>query len=104
MAAPAPTRDELEEFLVVETERKQFEREARTLLKRSKALAGRFRAYLAEIGKTSVKRQGHRLQLIDGRVYVAWKDAFIAECGEEKARDIEAETPASQQLLVTAEP
>jgi len=37
------------------------------------------------LGKAHLVRYGYRLSVIEGRASIAWKQAFIEECGPEKA-------------------
>jgi len=102
--AATPTRAELEEFLQLQADRQKHDRESRQLKSRENALAAGFRAYLEQLGKASVKRHGHRLQLVDGAVRVSWRDAFILECGPDRAAALQDAAPPTKKLVVTAEP
>lgn len=40
-------------------------------------------------------------QFVPGGRYPKWKDAFIQACGEDKAAEVEANTPYTQKLEIT---
>jgi hypothetical protein len=94
------TKTEIEEYLELEQERKELERKARTIARRTSALAAHFTEEVEASGKTAITRSGYRLSLVDGRAYVSWKDEFVRECGALKADEILQAAPVKKKLDV----
>lgn len=85
---PPIKKEELEEFLKLEAERKELEQKARSIAKRTKALHDHFKVHLEAKGKSSLVRCGFRLTLVEGTPRVAWKEEFIKLEGPLKADEL----------------
>ena len=94
------TKDQIEEFVKLEEERKALEQKARALGKRTSALADHFKAHLEAKKKTAITRSGYRITLVDGRPSVAWKDEFIKVAGPLAADDLLKSAPVSKRVDV----
>lgn len=79
------TADELNEWQKLDGERRELERKANVLKERCEQIKEKAAAVLTESKKQSIIRFGFTLAWGKGRAVVAWKDAFLLECGPEKA-------------------
>ncbi len=93
--------DELDEYARLDRERKQLERQSRTIATRCKQIEQTVRDQLEADGKTSAKRFGYQLALVDGRATVAWKDAFIREVGQDRASELIESAEPSVKVSIT---
>lgn len=96
-------KEDLQEWQRCDSKRKEFEREAKTLKDRCDQLAATFETELKASGKQSIVRHGFTLAFVAGRATVAWADAFLRECGADKAAALKAEAAksVSQKLSIT---
>ena len=99
--AQEPTAAELAEYVDLKTEKSDLDSRSRTIDKRLKSLAGRFREFLGD--RTSARRLGFLLAVVPGNKYPKWKEEVISRFGEEAASEIEDSTPRSMSLIVTQE-
>lgn len=85
-------------------QRLQHDREARRLAKAAKELSETILESLQADGRDSVRRGDYVAEVGEGRAYVAWKAAYIEECGEQAAERLlqAAERPAV--LKVSCQP
>jgi len=95
------TREELDEYARLETERKQLDRQSRTIAARCKQIESAVREQLDADGKQSAKRFGYQLTIEEGRGSVAWKDAFIREAGQEKATALQEAVETTYKMKIT---
>ena len=95
------TREELDEYARLDAEIKSLEKQARTLAVRRKQIESAALTQLLASGKTQCKRFGFSLALVKGRATVAWKDAFVRECGAERATELQAEALGSDKITIT---
>ena len=98
------TADELKEWQRLDGERRELERKANTIKERCEQIRDKAAGVLKESGKQSIIRFGFTLAWQKGRAVVSWKDAFLSECGPEKASKLqdEAAKNAKQSLSITA--
>lgn len=95
------TRDELDEYARLNAERKDLEKQARTISVRCKQIEAAVLEQLQAAGKQQCKRFGYQLAIIAGRATVAWKDAFVRECGAERAAELQAAAEATSKVSIT---
>ncbi len=101
MATITMSREELNEYKTLTTKRKELDRESRTLKSRCDQIEAKALAQLKAAGKQSAKRFGFVLAIIAGRASVAWKEAFIKECGPEKATALQEGATATEKCAIT---
>ncbi len=103
MAKAKITKEELAEWQDLNAKRLELEREARTLEKRCDQILEKAADVLRESGKQSIKRFGFALAWVAGKASVSWKDAFVSECGPDKAAELQkkAVNNAEKKLLIT---
>lgn len=96
-------KEDLEEYRDCNAKRLKLEREAKTLKARCDQLSEQFAFDLTASRKQSVIRHGFTLAWIAGRATVAWADAYLRECGPDKAAALKAEAAKSvtQKLSIT---
>lgn len=82
------TREELEEYQLLNAERKSLERKAKALEEREKMIIAKAHAELTASGRNQIQRFGFGLILEAGRANVPWKEAFIKECGPAAANKL----------------
>jgi hypothetical protein len=102
MMAIKITREELDEYARLETERKALDRQSRTIATRCKQIEQSVKEQLEADGKQTAKRFGYQLALTEGRAPVAWKGAFIREVGQEKASELQEAAEPSVKVTITA--
>jgi len=95
------TKEQCEEFLKLDKERSALDQKSRALKKRTDALKSHFKAFLAEQGKDSVKRNGFQLTLVDGKPSVSWKDEFVRVAGPLAADEVLTNAERSKGVEVT---
>ena len=98
------TRDELDQYAADTEAAKKLASQARAIKKRCSKFEDKVREQLEANDKTSAKRLGYGLALVDGKPYVNWKDVFIAEAGEEKADEIWANAEPNGKKVVISPP
>jgi hypothetical protein len=98
------TREELDEYARLNTERKAIDKQSRTLASRCKQIEAAVEEQLIADGKNACKRYGYQLALVEGRASIAWKDEFIRECGSEKVAALQAAAPITTKVTITAPP
>lgn len=87
----------------VHHERKRLQGQARQLETEEHMLRDVAFAWLEENGLKSVVKFGFRCAQKLGRVVVPWREAFIRECGPEKANALTADSPKSISLEIEVE-
>lgn len=96
------SRDALDEYARLNAERKVLDKQSRTLAARCKQIEKAVHEQLEAAGKSACKRFGYQLALIEGRPSIAWKDAFIRECGAEKADELQKAAEVPIKVTITA--
>lgn len=97
------TKADIEQYLALEAERKEANRQAYLLGKKAAGLKDAIMAFVAAKcgGKTrSITRSGFRLSLLEVAGSVAWKAAYVALAGQERADELVAEAPTKDELQV----
>lgn len=96
------TREELEEYQLINAERKALDRKAKALEEREKKIIAKALAELIASGRNQIVRFGFGLILEAGRANVAWKEAFIEARGPAEAAKLQeaaAEEAKKQENL-----
>jgi|GEM_PF-3765340 len=96
-------KESLQEWQSCDLRRRELDREAKTLKDRCDQLAEEFAAELTKSKNPSIVRHGFTLAWVAGRATVSWADAFLRECGPDKAQALKAEAAAktTQKLSIT---
>jgi hypothetical protein len=84
-----------------------LQRQAKAKETEAAQLEAEFAAELKATGKPSIKRFGFTLAWIKGKCSVAWKEAFLKECGNEKATALQkaaADKDADRFSITPPEP
>jgi hypothetical protein len=98
---PRVTIAEVEEFLSLEAERKELNRQAAVLAKRTTKLAdAMFRLVKLNKGKPVTKGK-HILAITTKNGRVQWKEEFVNVAGLEKALELSNNVPQVEALTVT---
>ncbi len=100
----AIAKQKLERWQECETQRLELQRQAKVLETEKTQLEAEFEAELKATGKQSCKRHGWLLAYIQAKVNVSWKDAFIKECGAEKATALQEEAAKKDKQKFTLTP
>lgn len=95
------SRDELDEYARLNAERKELEKQARTISVRCKQIESAALDQMQADGKQACKRFGYQLSIVPGRATVAWKDAFVRECGSERASELQAAAEPTEKISIT---
>lgn len=95
------TREELDEYARLNAERKELEKQARTISVRCKQIEAAALEQMQASGKQACKRFGFHIALVPGRVTVAWKDAFVRECGSDRAAELQAAAEPTEKITIT---
>lgn len=95
------SREDLDEYREINTERKELDRRSRALAKRCKQVEAQVLEQLQDAGKTSAKRFDYTLTLTDGRPSVKWQDQFILVAGPDEAQRLIAEADTPQKAVIT---
>lgn len=98
------TKEELDEWREKNARRLELDRESKALDERCKQILAKATDLLKESGKASIKRFGFTLAWIAGRATVAWKDAFLKECGSDKAAELQAEAAKNVEKKISVTP
>jgi hypothetical protein len=98
------TKKELQEFQEANEKRLKLNREAKALEERCKQILARAFDVLTESKKQSLKRFGFTLCMIAGTAKVAWKGAFIKECGADAAKALTDEAAKSAPMKAAIVP
>ena len=85
----AITREELEEYQILQAERKALDRKSKTIEAREKSILEKVHAEVMASGKHQIIRFGFGLVLEPGRASVPWKEAFIKACGTTAATQLQ---------------
>lgn len=96
-------KSQLTKWQTLESERLELQRQVKAKETEVELLEKEFAAELTATGKPSIKRFGFTFAWIKGKVSVAWKEAFIKECGEAKANELQtaaANKPAGKFSIV----
>lgn len=101
-APKKPTRQQIEEFLRLEAERKELDRTSRSLERQADALRDVIVAYVEHAGgeTRTVKCCDHVLALRDKPGYPAWKQEFIRVTSPQEAEAVIAAWPPRPSLVV----
>lgn len=83
------TREELEEYEILQDQRKALDRRAKTLKAREEMILEKARAELVAAGKNQIIRHGYGLILEAGSVSVSWKEEFIKTAGPDAASKLQ---------------
>lgn len=103
------SRKEVQSYLDLNRRRLDAQRQVDNLEKELQPYKTKFTAYLqqeAELvdGQRSLTKFGAILRLKQVAGSVRWKDAFVAECGAERALELQKAVTPSERLEVTAVP
>lgn len=102
MAAAKITAEQLAEYVELDSQRKELDRQSRAIAKQQGILTSHFQAELERLGQKSTKRGDYQVALVDGRGTVAWKDELIREIGPLKVAEIAEAAPAKTKVVVEA--
>jgi hypothetical protein len=96
------TREELEEYVAVDRERKELERRASALKKRQDLLKTRFLAVIGAKGDTAIsyKRCGFIVMVKEGNRYPSWADEFLRVAGVDAVEEVKRRTEPAKVLVV----
>lgn len=81
--------------------RRRLEQQANAIKSEESQINDCILAYLEENERETVKRGDLIAKEIQGAAYPKWKEAFIAECGAEKAAQVQAAAPCSSRIEVS---
>ena len=100
-------KSQLTKWQTLESERLELQRQVKAKETEVALLEREFENELAASGKPSIKRFGYMFAWVKGKVSVSWKDAFIKECGEDKANELTkaaADKPANKFSITPPKP
>lgn len=98
--ATKPTKAELQQYVELSAKRKELDRQSRLLETAEKSLKEKIFAWVIENAgvKRCVKLWGYLCRLATRPGRVAWKEAYVAECGAEAAADLQANVQPVQYV------
>ncbi len=91
------TKAQLDRWAECNRQATELRRQASTLSKEADAIEAIAKADLESTGKQSVTRNGYRLEMVEGRMSVAWKDELIARCGAAVADESPPRVPRTNR-------
>jgi hypothetical protein len=83
--------------------RRALEREARQLKQANDQVEDAIEAALLREGKEACRRHGFKLELVNGRAVVSWKEEYLKVAGPEAAAAAIAAAPTPKRLAITRE-
>jgi hypothetical protein len=95
------TKLQLDKYAALKAEATELSRRVRALESEAKAIEALAKADLTETKKESVTRGGYRLEWVDGRLSVSWKDELVSRLGANVADEITKAAPRSKSLRIT---
>jgi hypothetical protein len=95
------TKVQLDQYAALKAEATELSRRVRALESEAKAIEVLAKVDLTESKKDSVTRGGYRLEWVDGRLSVSWKDELVARLGANIADEITKAAPRSKSLRIT---
>lgn len=100
LSAASISLEQLQEYVSLDEQARDLERQARAFRKRTDQLKFHFGSVLDALDRRTLTRYGYRVQLVPGPATVSWKDEFLALAGPEAAAQKTAEAMPSERLQV----
>ncbi len=101
MAKERLTKELLQERAIALSEAQELESRARKLRARVEQIDAIAEAELIASGKQAIKRLGHMIAYVAGRVTVPWKEEFIRVAGVEAADELTKNATPKPKLQIT---
>ncbi len=98
------TKVQLDRWAECERQATELRRQATALSKEAEAIESIAKADLESTGKPTANRSGYRLELVDGRLSVAWKDELVSRLGAGVVTEITTKAEASRPKVIRITP
>lgn len=93
-------KEDLEEFVKLDAEKRELEQKARVIGKRTDALKAHFKLHLENRKKKSIKKHGFHIHLEEGRPIVSYQQICVDKLGPLVVDEIVSQAPRSVKVVV----
>ncbi len=100
MAAPKFPRAKVLKYFELDAQRKQLEREAKSLKAQQEAIEAELEPIVSQADGRKIDREGFTLYITTRRCAVGWKQEFVKVKGDKAAEKLIQSQPTKDELVI----